>query len=79
MAKKRILPDLSLNFVPGQSYLSVSCRNCEKTVPISLVDEPECWAFRGLVTVRCPFCQATDRYSFRETKVLALEDKLPTH
>ena len=77
MAKKRVLPDLSLNFVPGESYLSVRCRNCKKGVPITIVDEPECWAFRGLITVRCPFCKTTDRYSFRDSKVLSLEEKLP--
>jgi hypothetical protein len=77
MAKKRILPDLSLGFVPGESYLSILCKSCQKAVPISIVDEPECWAFRGLITVRCPFCEAIDRYSFRDTKVLALEEKLP--
>jgi hypothetical protein len=77
MAKKRVLPDLSLNFVQGQSYLSVACRSCTKAVPLIIVDEPECWAFKGLVTVRCPFCERTDRYSFRDTAVLALEEKLP--
>lgn len=29
-------------------------------------------------TVRCPFCEAIDRYSFRDNKVLTLEEKLPS-
>ena len=77
VAKKRVYPNLSLNFVPGHSYLSVACRGCQKSVPLAILDEPECWAFKGLITVRCPFCQKTDRYSIRDTAVLALEEKLP--
>ena len=77
MAKRRELPNLSLDFVPGRLYLSVLCRSCGKVVPITNVDEPDCWSFRGLVNVRCPFCRTPNRYSRRDASALALKEKLP--
>ena len=50
MAKKRTLPDLSLNFIRGQTYLSVVCKGCGKGIPLCIVDEPWDWRFKGLVT-----------------------------